>query len=213
VAANIYIFCSAGVDELIRWDLEEKLKVWLRRADEDFRAGVRKAEYNLHYEVREGHYAVGCAARVKAFLADKPGCPGTVLELFPDGWERGKPWLRLEVFGADRWVTEQDLMPCLASEVKVLKESQSHPFDSQTLRAALNVLEFLDQALFGTHVWQFPRGYYYDITAIGSEQLCMPTESEQVAAFANDVASGWLDELCEVLDLERAARIRSELEI
>jgi hypothetical protein len=213
VAANIYIFCSSGVDDLTRRDLEKELKAFLRGAVENREAGGGNAGCNLHYEVASGHYSVTCD-RVKAFLADRCVRPGMVLELFPDGWQPGMPWRRVEIFGADRWVTEREVMPRLADEVNLLKDSQARPFHAQTLRAALNVLAFLDDALFGASVWALPRDYCYDISGLGYEQLGKLTwESEEEAArdFATDVASGFLDELCDALDLQRAGRIRSEL--
>jgi hypothetical protein len=103
----------------------------------------------------------------------------------------------------------------LVDDVKLLKASRGQPFESETRTAALNVIEFLDEALFGCHPWFFPRGYYYDVTWRGYEQLCFPENAQSAEEaprrFASDVATGFLEELCDILDSQRAARIRSGL--
>jgi hypothetical protein len=103
----------------------------------------------------------------------------------------------------------------LVDDVKLLKGSQVRPSEAETLAAALRVMAFLDRVLYKAQVWTLPRGYHYDVTAGGAEQLCIPTrvgsEEEAARIFASDVATGWLEELCEVLGAQRSARIRSEL--
>ena len=103
----------------------------------------------------------------------------------------------------------------LPDDVKLLKGTQEFAPAAETLAAELRVMHFLDSVLFGGRVWQFPRGYYYDVTSAGFEQLCVPirvkSDEEAARLLANDVATGWLEELCEVLDAHRSARVRSEL--
>jgi hypothetical protein len=105
----------------------------------------------------------------------------------------------------------------LADDVKLLKVS-GRPFDSQTAKAAMDILRFLDWALLdwaelGPRV-QLPRDYFYEITGI-SECLCVPyyhtSDEEGARMFATDVATGFLEELCEVLEPELSATVRSEL--
>jgi hypothetical protein len=103
----------------------------------------------------------------------------------------------------------------LLDDVTLLKCSQVASSEREAFAAAQRVMEFLDKALAHTRVWTYPRGYYYEVTSGGSEQLCMPTwvESHDEAAwiFAKDVSSGFLEELCDVLEPQPAAHIRSEL--
>jgi hypothetical protein len=105
----------------------------------------------------------------------------------------------------------------LADDVKLLKDS-GRPFDSQTVKAAMNILRFLDGALLD---WaelsppvQLPRGYFYEITGI-SECLCLPyfytSDQEAARMFMSDVATGFLEELCEVIDADLSAKVRSQL--
>ena len=105
----------------------------------------------------------------------------------------------------------------LADDVKLLNDS-SRPFDSQTAQAAMDILRFLDGALLD---WAernpsvpLPRGYFYEITGI-SECLCLPyfhtSDEEAARMFTADVATGFLEELCEVLEAELSAKVRSQL--
>jgi hypothetical protein len=104
----------------------------------------------------------------------------------------------------------------LADDVKLLKDS-GRPFDSLTAKAAMNILRFLDGALLH---WaelsppvQLPRGYFYEITGI-SECLCLPyfhsSDEDAARMFITDVATGFLEELCEVIDAELSAKVRSQ---
>jgi hypothetical protein len=103
----------------------------------------------------------------------------------------------------------------LVDDVQLLKSPPPGTSEAETLAAALRLMDYLDRALWKSRVWRFPRGYYYDVAGSGSDQLCMPTwvDSEEEAAriFAQDVATGWLEELCGVLDARHAAPIRAEL--
>jgi hypothetical protein len=109
VAANIYVYCPAGSEGLARCDLEEELAAFFGGAAEDCGAGAGKMGFNLDYELAEGEDPNEWSDRLKAFLATIPVRPGgTFFTVYPDGWEPGMPWRRVEVSGADRWVTERD---------------------------------------------------------------------------------------------------------
>jgi hypothetical protein len=104
----------------------------------------------------------------------------------------------------------------LADDVRLLKDS-GRPFDSQTAKAALDVLLFLDWALLdwaeSNEQYKLPRDYFYEITGI-SNQVCLwrPVDSEEAAGlFAADVATGFLEELCEVVGAELSATLRPQL--
>jgi hypothetical protein len=75
---------------------------------------------------------------------------------------------------------------------------------------------YLDGMLVGAcRPWPFPRGYFDDVMACGCEQLIPPehvqSAEEAATPFASDVATGFLEELCDTLDPQRAARMHSDL--
>ena len=108
MAANIYVYCPSGVDGLSRCDLEEELEAFFGDAAEDSGAGSGEMGFNLDYDLADGEDHNAWADRLKPFLAGIGVRPGTVFEVFPDGWEPGQAWRRVEVSGADRWLTERD---------------------------------------------------------------------------------------------------------
>ena len=102
MAANIYIYCSAGGDGLARPDLEADLKAFFGTAAEDCGAGSGIAGFNLDYELANGEDLDVWASRLKAFLASIGVRRDTKFDVFPDGWEPGMEWRSVEVFGEDR---------------------------------------------------------------------------------------------------------------
>ena len=102
VAANIYVYCPADGDGLDRCDLEEELEAFFGEAAEDCGAGIGIDGYNLDYELADGEDPHVWADRLKPFLVDIDVRPGTKFDVFPDGWEPGMEWRRVEVFGEDR---------------------------------------------------------------------------------------------------------------
>ena len=108
VAANIYVYCPSGVDGLARCDLEEELEAFFGGAAEDCGAGSGNAGFNLDYELAEGEDPEAWADRLKSFLLSVGVRPGTVFEVFVDGWEPGMQWRRVEVFGRDRRLTKRE---------------------------------------------------------------------------------------------------------
>jgi hypothetical protein len=107
VAANIYIDCPAGGDGLARCDLEEVLEAFFGEAAEDCGAGSGAVGFNLDYELAEGEDPHAWAGRLKPFLAGVGVRPGTTFDVFPNGWEPGMGWRRVEVFGEDRRRTDR----------------------------------------------------------------------------------------------------------
>jgi hypothetical protein len=108
VGANIYIYCPSGVTGLARCDLEEALEAFFGGAAEDVGAGSGNAVFNLDYELAEGEAADAWADRLKVFLESIGVRPGTVFEVFPDGWEPAMEWRRVEVFGTNRHLTSRE---------------------------------------------------------------------------------------------------------
>ena len=101
MAANIYVYCPSGVHGLSRSELEEALETFFGDAAEDSGAGSGEAGFNLDYDLEEDEDPHAWADRLKPFLASIGVRPGTVFDVFPDGWEPGTEWRRVEVFGAD----------------------------------------------------------------------------------------------------------------
>jgi hypothetical protein len=107
VAANIYVYCPSGVDGLSRCDLEEELEAFFGGAAEDCGAGTGQRGFNLDYEFAPGQDPHAWADRLKPFLAGLGVRPGSYFDVFPDGWEPGAEWRRVEVFGKDWWRTDR----------------------------------------------------------------------------------------------------------
>lgn len=108
MGANIYVYCPSDVPGLARCDLEEELEVFFGEAAEDVGAGSGYAGFNLDYELAEGEDPDAWADRLKLFLQGIGVRPGTVFEVFVDGWQPGMEWRRVEVFGPDRRLTRRD---------------------------------------------------------------------------------------------------------
>jgi hypothetical protein len=108
VAGNIYVYCPSGVQGLTLCDLEEELEAFFGSAAEDVGAGSGSAGFNLDYELAEGEDPDAWADRLRVFLERIGVRPGTVFEVFVNGWEPGMEWRQVEVFGADRRLTKRD---------------------------------------------------------------------------------------------------------
>ena len=106
VAANIYIYCPSAVPGLDRDGLEEELESFSGDAAEDSGAGGGGAGFNLDYDLVDGEGPHAWADRLMPFLANIGVRAGTVFDVFPDGWEPGREWRRVEVFGADQRRTD-----------------------------------------------------------------------------------------------------------
>ena len=102
MAANICVYCPADEDGPFRCDLEEALETFFNGAAEDCGAGVGVNGFNVDYEFGPGQDPHPWADRLKPLLAGLGVRPGTYFDVFPDGWEPGKEWRRVEVFGDDR---------------------------------------------------------------------------------------------------------------
>jgi hypothetical protein len=107
MAANIFVYCPAGADGLDRDALEDELDAFFSAAAEDCGAGAGITGFNLDYELAAGEDPHAWADRLKAFLAKIGVLRGTKFDVFPDGWEPGMEWRRVEVFGDDRRRTDR----------------------------------------------------------------------------------------------------------
>ncbi len=106
MSANILIYCPASSDGLSRSDLEAELEEFFGEAAEDCGGGAGVDGYNLDYELADDEDPNAWADRLKPFLARIGVQPGTRFDVFPDDWEPGVEWRRVEVFGEDRRRTD-----------------------------------------------------------------------------------------------------------
>jgi len=104
----------------------------------------------------------------------------------------------------------------LRDEVGCLRGFDGGPPTPSVLTAAQRLLDFLDGVLVNPgELPKLPRGYYIEVMGSGREGVCVPWTCEsdavdaQLAFFAADVASGWLEELCATIDPDPAEAIRS----
>jgi hypothetical protein len=107
MGANIYVYCPAGEPGLSRPDLEEALEAFFGSAAEDVGGGGGAQGFNLDYELADAEDAEQWADRLREFLRRAGVRPGTVFEVFADGWEPGIEWRRVEVFGSDTRLSQR----------------------------------------------------------------------------------------------------------
>ncbi len=107
MAANLYLYCPSGADCPSRCDLEEELEAFFGGVAEDCGAGTGFGGFNLDFEFLPGHDPHPWADRLKPFLAGLKVPRGTYFDVFPDGWEPGAEWRRVEVYGDDRRRTDR----------------------------------------------------------------------------------------------------------
>ncbi len=69
------------------------------------------AGFGLYYDLAAGEDPETWVDRLRPYLASIGVRPSTKFDVFPDGWERGMEWRRVEVFGADRRGTGPPVPP------------------------------------------------------------------------------------------------------
>lgn len=107
--ADIYVYCPAGEEEgLIRGDLEYELEEFFGEAALVSGGGGGLMGFHIDFELADGQDVDAWVERLKVFLVQVGVRPSTFFTVYPDGWEPGTPWRRVEVFGTDRWLTEKD---------------------------------------------------------------------------------------------------------
>ncbi len=108
MAANIYVYCPSGEEGLYRGKLEAELEDFFGTSAELCGGGGGGAKgFNIDFELVDGEDLEAWVERLKSFLSNIGVRPSTFFTVHPDDWEPGMPWRRVEVFGEDRWLKEQ----------------------------------------------------------------------------------------------------------
>lgn len=151
-------------------------------------------------------------------------------EIGPDGFSSGPEEIRLRgdwsegqvKAGFDRLahdsrqIYEDQRRPKLMQSTRLLKSDGNAPLTPESIEAANALMLFLDEVLVPLHLWiqhsksglcglRLPRNYYIEMCGSdGAERLCVPeqveSEEDQFKLFTRDVATGFLEELCGVLE-------------
>jgi hypothetical protein len=108
MGVSIHIYFPSGGGGAGRNDLEDDLEVdFFGNAAEQTGAGSGARGSNLDFELADGQNVEQWVTRLRDYLRQREVRPGTVFEVFPEDWEPGMMWLRVEVFGSERWLTER----------------------------------------------------------------------------------------------------------
>ena len=108
MATDIYIYCPSGEEGAIRGDLEDDVEEFFGDAARFSGAGSGVMGFNLDFELAAGEDVESWVVRLRDFLIQANARPSTFFEVFPDGWEPGQAWRRVDLKGGDRWLTERD---------------------------------------------------------------------------------------------------------
>lgn len=106
---SIYIYFPAGEEGVGRNHLEDELEEdFFGRHAQLTGAGSGVPGSNLDFELADGEDVEQWVVRLRDYLRQWGVQPGTFFAVFAEDWEPGMAWPRVEVFGADRWLTERD---------------------------------------------------------------------------------------------------------
>ena len=108
MAANIYVYCPKDPDDKgpERDDLDDAILHFMGGAARNCGQGSGRGGFNLDYRLAPGEDPHAWADRLRPFLANFGVLRGTAFTVFPDGWQPGMEWRRVEVFGEDRRRTD-----------------------------------------------------------------------------------------------------------
>jgi hypothetical protein len=107
MATDIFNYCPSGDAGAIRGDLEYDLEGFFGEAASCTGGGGRVDGFNLDFELCDGQDEDSWVTRLREFLKRAGAGRRTFFDVYP---KEGKPrmaWRRVEVFGADRWLTER----------------------------------------------------------------------------------------------------------
>jgi hypothetical protein len=107
MGAVLRIFCPAGKKALDRSDLEDLLEGFFGGVAEDVGAGAGIHGFDIDNELDVDEPADQWADQLRALLRNAGARPGTVISVYPDGWELGEEWRRIEVYGGETRVVNE----------------------------------------------------------------------------------------------------------
>jgi hypothetical protein len=108
MVTDIYIYCPSGEAGACRGDLEYEVEEFFGSAARFSGAGSGERGFNLDFELADGEDVESWVVRLREFLQRADARPGTFFEVFPEDWEPGMAWRRVEVYGTERWLTERE---------------------------------------------------------------------------------------------------------
>jgi len=111
VGAEIYINCfdepvwgHGAIRGNLEWDLEE----FFGGAASQCGGSSGTEGFNLDFELAEGENLDHWVSRLREYLQQRPKTGRlTYFDALPEDWAPGKPKRRVQVFGEDRWITEE----------------------------------------------------------------------------------------------------------
>ena len=101
----IYIYCPSQGEGASRNDLEGAVAGFFGTAAEFAGGGNVSRGFNLDFELTDGEDVEEWVVRLREFLRQNHAPGGTLFEVFPDNWQPGMEWRRVEVYGTDRWLS------------------------------------------------------------------------------------------------------------
>lgn len=105
---DIFIFFpDDDAEQPIRGDFEWELEELFGDAALNTCGEGGQDGFMLAYELRDGEDVDRWVARLREILRHMRAGQGTFFEVFPDDWEPGQPYRRVDVFAADRMLTER----------------------------------------------------------------------------------------------------------
>lgn len=107
MATSIYIYCPSGEEGATRGTLEYDLEEFFGSAAECVGGGSGTKGFNIDFELADNEDVEAWVHRLRQFLQQARVRPSTYFVVYPDDWEPEMPRRRVEVFGEDRWLTEQ----------------------------------------------------------------------------------------------------------
>src|SRR5262245_13271567 len=106
MSTDIYIYGGMDEDdELYRDDLEDALRGLLKGAGRLTGAGSGVEGFNVDLSLADGQDVDSWTVRLVEVLKRLGAGPRTFFEVYPSGWKPGRGHRRVQVSGADRWLT------------------------------------------------------------------------------------------------------------
>jgi hypothetical protein len=108
MGACIYIYCPTGEQGAMRGDLEDEVEEFFGGAAECVGGGSGVQGFNLDFELADGQDVESWVIGLREFLQQANARPSTFFEVFPENWKPGMAWRRIDLIGAERWLTQRE---------------------------------------------------------------------------------------------------------